>query len=114
MTREDFSISKSTLPYSIRIGNPSLNLSLCLIEESLPDNYSYSFYLRHVEHATLLRKSQLSVASCWESELRLGRGPLPYMKKGVMDTVRIYINDYLAANPKQSSPSNEKKEAEKR
>ncbi|MGB2806652.1 MAG: hypothetical protein WBC22_02845 [Sedimentisphaerales bacterium] len=84
------------------VGKPMLRINLFALQGSAPKGYyNYCYNVQHLEPAYLVRNNLTVLGFCWDSDLSLGAGDLDHMKKGVMNTVREYINDYLAANPKE-------------
>jgi hypothetical protein len=93
-------ISKEDLEYTP--GRPRLGVYLVMYKEpGIKDVYLYSFRVTHFEDATLTRKYQFAEGICWNSGLYIGREKTSAMRGVVKTHVRKYINDYLAANPKQ-------------
>ena len=81
---------------------PSLKVDVFATNHSTEnDFYTYCYMVQHHELATLDRTKLKTPGICWHSDLVLGRGGLDDLKKGVIVIVRNYINDYLAANPKE-------------
>ena len=92
-------IPKEDLEYAS--GRPRLGVYLVMYQDpQLKDMYLYSFRVVHFEDATLARNYKFAEGICWDSGLYIGREKTAVMRGLVKNHVRMYINDYLAANPK--------------
>jgi len=82
-------------------GRPRLGVYLVMYQEpQIKDMYLYSFRVVHFEDASLARNYKFTEGVCWDSGLYIGREKTAVMRGVVKNHVRMYINDYLAANPK--------------
>ena len=100
-------ITKEDLEYAP--GRPRLGVYLVMYQEpNLKDMYLYSFRVVHFEDASLARNYKFTEGVCWDSGLYIGRERTSVMRGVVKTHVRMYINDYLAANPKP--PQRQKQE----
>ena len=92
-------IPKEDLEYAS--GRPRLGVYLVMYQEpQIKDMYLYSFRVTHFEDAALARNSKFAEGICWDSGLYIGREKTAVMRSVVRTHVQMYINDYLAANPK--------------
>ena len=92
-------ITKEDVEYAP--GRPRLGVYLVMFQEpGLKDTYLFSFRVVHFEDATLARNYTYTEGICWDSGLYIGRERTSVMRSVVQTHVRMYINDYLAANPK--------------
>jgi len=97
-------LTKEELEYTP--GRPRLGVYLVTYKEpGLKDVYLYSFRVVHFEDASLARNYSYAEGICWDSGLYIGREKTPAIRRIVRTHVRKYINDYLAANPKQPQRS---------
>ena len=69
-------------------------------EPRVKDVYLFSFRVVHFEDASLVRNYKFTEGICWDSGLYIGRERTSMMRSVVKTHVRMYINDYLAADPK--------------
>ena len=100
-------IPKEDLEYAP--GRPRLGVYLVMYQEpQFKDMYLYSFRVVHFEDASLARNYKFTEGVCWDSGLYIGREKTAVMRGVVKTHVRMYINDYLAANPKP--PKRQEKE----
>jgi hypothetical protein len=100
-------ISKEDLEYAP--GRPRLGVYLVMYQEpQIKDMYLFSFRVVHFEDASLARNYKFTEGVCWDSGLYIGREKTAVMRGVVKTHVRMYINDYLAANPKP--PKRQEKE----
>jgi hypothetical protein len=83
------------------IGRPTLSIEI-YAEQLDNDYYAGSFKIKHAEDALLVRNKLPAWAICWDSGLLIYRVLPDKLRKSVIDEVRTYINDYLAANPKET------------
>lgn len=82
-------------------GRPRLGVYLVMYQEPrLKDVYLFSFRVVHYEDASLARNYKYTEGVCWDSGLYIGRERTSVMRGIIKNHVRMYINDYLAANPK--------------
>jgi hypothetical protein len=99
-------LTKDELEYAP--GHPRLGVYLVVFKEpTLKDVYIYSFRVIHFEDATLYRNNRYAEGVCWDSGLYIGREKTFTIRRTVKTYVLKYINDYLAANPKQTQESSD-------
>lgn len=85
-------------------GIPSLDVRLVLERASTHTKTLFgAFTVEHNETASLKRNATPTLGICWTSGPVLVMGDTNSIRQAVIDVTRNYINDYLAANPKEQS-----------
>ena len=83
-------------------GRPRLAVYLvAYTDPAYKEAYLYCVRIAHLEDANLVRNYGYAEGICWDSGLYVGRGKEPSIRQTVKTHTHKYINDYLAANPKQ-------------
>ena len=96
------------LPKSERLPILYINVNTVVFEES--HRAAFSIQVQLGERAALYRDATLCIAPIWEKTAVAGCSTIDlkeYVREGLRDYLDEFINDYLAANPKNRSSQNE-------